>query len=79
MLFCLSTDLHAQLPYQFTNTAHIDNGSEGFGVVVGSDGTVLLANYEDGLRAYTYNGTTFINTAHIDDGGLARNVAIDSR
>jgi hypothetical protein len=43
---------------------------------VGPDGTVFLANGDDGLRAYTYDGNSFINTAHIDDGSWAHGVAV---
>ncbi|KAA3655094.1 MAG: T9SS C-terminal target domain-containing protein [Calditrichaeota bacterium] len=60
--------------HSFTEHAHIADGSggaAGFGVAVSSDGTVFLANYSDGLRAYRYDGTSFTNTAHIDDGGNA--------
>ena len=47
-------------------------------MAVGSDGTVFLANYNDGLRAYSYDGTSFTNTAHINDGGKALGVAVAS-
>ena len=35
---------------------HTDDGDYAWGVAVGADGTVFLANYWDGLRAYTYSG-----------------------
>ncbi|MEZ4765438.1 MAG: hypothetical protein R3C26_20305 [Calditrichia bacterium] len=31
-----------------------------------SDGNDFPCKYEDGLRAYDYNGTSFTNTAHVD-------------
>ncbi|HNT67144.1 MAG TPA: FlgD immunoglobulin-like domain containing protein, partial [bacterium] len=52
------------------------DGGNAYGVAVGSDGTVFLANTDDGLRAYTYDGSSFTNTAHIDDGGTAYSVAL---
>ncbi|MCB0313919.1 MAG: hypothetical protein KDH84_11770, partial [Calditrichaeota bacterium] len=41
-------------------------------------GTVFLANWDDGVRAYSYNGSSFSNTAHISDGGEALGVAVGS-
>jgi len=37
---------------------------------------VFVANYEDGLRAYAYDGNSFTNTAHVDDGGNAQGVTV---
>ena len=45
-------------------------------MTVGSDSTVFLANGNDGLRAYSYDGTSFTNTAHIDNGGHANGVTV---
>ena len=61
----------------FTQITSIDDGNSGEanGLMVGSDGTIFLANGADGLRAYTLNGSSFTNIAHIDDGGSAMGVA----
>ena len=32
----------------------------------------------DGLRAYTYNGSSFTNTAHVNDGGYGLGVSVSS-
>jgi YD repeat-containing protein len=40
------------------------------------NGTIFLANDRDGLRTYTYNGSSFTTTAHINNGGEANGVAI---
>jgi hypothetical protein len=47
------------------------------GVAVAADGTVFLANGSDGLRAYTYDGSSFTSMAqaHIEQA-LAINVAV---
>lgn len=46
----------------------IDDGGAGYDVW--GDGTYLyLANYTDGLRAYTFNGNELVNVGHIDSGG----------
>ena len=37
-------------------------------MALSSESTILLANGNDGLRAYTYDGNSFTNTGHIDDG-----------
>ena len=47
-------------------------------MAVDTNGTVFLANYNDGLRVYTYNGSSFTNITHIDEGGDAMGVAIGS-
>ena len=44
-------------------------------LAVGPDGTVFVANSLDGLRALTFDGTTFINTAHISSTG-SRGVSV---
>ena len=36
-----------------------------------------MANLDDGLRAYKFDGTTFTNIAHIDNGGNAHDVCSD--
>jgi len=77
-LFCLSAVTYAQLPHTFTKTARNINYGYAHGVAVGSDGTVFLANDDDGLRAYSYNGNSFTNTAHINDGGYASGIAFAS-
>ncbi len=73
---CLPLTAFAQLSHLLINTAHINNGNTALDVATGIDGTVFLANMQDGLRAYNYNGASFTNTAHIDDGGLAFGVAV---
>jgi len=69
IMFGLLELTHAQLPYIFTQTARNTDSGDAHSVAVGADGTVFLANYEDGLRAYNYDGSSFINTAHVYDGG----------
>ncbi|RLG13900.1 MAG: hypothetical protein DRN66_03310 [Candidatus Nanohalarchaeota archaeon] len=57
----------------FTNVGHINDG--GTGVGVWGDGTyIYLANWNDGLRAYTFNGTDFTNVGHINNGGTGIDV-----
>ena len=67
---------YAQFPHEFINTAHNIHHGTASNVAVGPDGTVFLANYGGGLRAYSYDGSSFTGTAHIDDGGQARGVAV---
>ncbi len=69
IMFGLLGLTHAQLPYIFTQTARNTDSGDAHSVAMGVDGTVFLANYEDGLRAYGYDGSSFINTAHVYDGG----------
>ena len=38
-------------------------------LAISADGTIFVANSLDGLRALTFDGTTFTNTAHIGVGG----------
>lgn len=45
---------------------------------VAADGIVFLANRYDGLRAYTYDGTSFANRGHIHDGEAALALAVAS-
>ena len=47
-------------------------------ITLSSNGTIFLANGDDGLRAYTYDGSSFTNTANIDDGGCAYGVTVSS-
>ena len=62
-----------------TEIAAINNGGQAWGVEIGSDGTLFLANGGDGLRAYTFDGAAFTNTAHVDEGGFsAYDVALSS-
>ena len=62
----------------FINTAHIENYGYVNEVAVDSDGTVFLSHYDNGLRAFTFDGSSFKNTAHIDDGSYARGIAVGS-
>ena len=77
IVFFLITICNAQLPHTFTQTARIDNGGSALGVTVDSNGKIYLANAEDGIRIYNYDGMSFTNTAHINLGGVAHSVAID--
>ena len=47
-------------------------------LAIGNNGTIFIANGSDGLRALTFDGTSFTNTAHIDEGGQTdtRDVAV---
>ena len=56
--------------YHFlSNVGHIDNG--GFAQGVWGYGTyIYVANGSDGLRAYTFNGTTITLAGSIDDGDV---------
>jgi len=78
VLFCLNVVSNAQLPYTFTNTARNIQYGIACDVAVASDGTVFLANGTGGLRAYSYDGTSFSIIAHIDDGFNAIGVAVGS-
>ncbi len=62
--------------HQFLNTAHNSHFGIPQVVAVGSDGVVFLANGNDGLRAYTYDGSAFTNTAHRNDGDYAFGLAV---
>ncbi len=55
------TNSYAQLTHTLTQTARNTQYGEAYGVAVGPDGTVFLAG-EDGLRVYSYDGTSFANT-----------------
>ncbi|MGD8781731.1 MAG: hypothetical protein PVH88_22540 [Ignavibacteria bacterium] len=61
VVFYFSGVIYAQLPHTFTNTAHNTHYGNAWDVAVSSDGTVFLANSNGGLRAYTYDGTSFTN------------------
>ena len=65
------------LSYSFTQIAAINEGKYAGAnkVIVASNGAILLANGEDGLRAYTFDGTSFSNIAHVNEGGDAMGVA----
>ena len=67
-----------QQTHIFRPLASINDGGEANDVVVGADGTVFLANGEDGLRAYTFDSSALTNTAHIDDGGFATGLALSA-
>ncbi|NOQ56065.1 MAG: DUF2341 domain-containing protein, partial [Nanohaloarchaea archaeon] len=60
----------------FTNIGHID--TSGFGRGVWGDGTdIYLADFQGGLKSFTFNGTDFTNTDHVDYGGFGMNVLGD--
>ena len=65
-------------PHTFTETARNTHFGSANGVVVDVNGTVFVANGEDGLRVYRYNGASFTLAGQIDTGGLAANVAVAS-
>jgi hypothetical protein len=52
--------VHDRESRAFTPTAKIDEGGEARYVEVGSDGTIFLANYDEGLIAYSYGPATSI-------------------
>ena len=64
------TQLFAQLPYTFINKDRNIHYGTAENVVVGPDGTIFVACFSGGLRAYIYNEMSFIRTAYIDDGGI---------
>ncbi len=75
LICCLPLMAFAQFSHMFTNTAHIDDGGVARWISVDANGTVFLSNNDEGLRAYTYGGSSFTNTAHIDPGGITKGVA----
>ncbi|MEZ4765436.1 MAG: hypothetical protein R3C26_20295 [Calditrichia bacterium] len=62
-LLCLTAIANAQLPHTFTQIVRTYEGGEAYGIELGPDGTLFLANGDGGLRAYNYNGISFTNTA----------------
>jgi C1A family cysteine protease/PKD repeat protein len=62
--------------FAFTPAGHIDDGGSAWDLTVSADSTIFLANDSDGLRAYTYDGSSFVNTAHIDPGSYVRGIAV---
>ena len=56
---------------------HIDD-TEGYArdLALSPDGTIFLANGQDGLRAYSFDGTSFTGAGHISDGGNVYSVAV---
>lgn len=57
-------------------TAHLEDGIDGFGIALASDGTILLANDSDGLYAYAYTPVTGIeenSSPHPNDFTLKQN------
>jgi len=77
IIFVVITNSYAQLPQTFIKNTSVHNNNAAYDVAIGSDGTIFVA-YEDGLRAYIYDGTLFTNTAHIYNGGEATDLAIGS-
>jgi len=69
-----------QLTHEFILDEQVleNDTSYAHGVSVDSDGTVFLANGNDGLYAFSNVGSNYILTAHINDGGDAQEVAIGS-
>ncbi|MBN1280550.1 MAG: DUF2341 domain-containing protein, partial [Candidatus Thermoplasmatota archaeon] len=62
--------------YDITKVDNIDDGGTAYGIT-GNGSYLYLANYDDGLRAYTFNGSDLTNEGHIDNGGTAYNVWCD--
>jgi hypothetical protein len=73
----LTTSIFGQLPYTFIQRAFIQYPSAAYDVTIGSDGTIFVG-YDDGVRAFIYDGNSFTNTAHINNGGEARSLALSS-
>ncbi len=69
---------YGQLSHSFASIASIYDGGRARDVAQAPDGTIFLANDFDGLRAYSYDGSTFTHIAHINDGDSALGVAIAS-
>ncbi|MBD3289182.1 T9SS type A sorting domain-containing protein [candidate division KSB1 bacterium] len=65
------------LSHTFTQIAAINEGNDAGAnnVIAATNGAILLANGKDGLRAYSFDGTSFSNIAHVNDGGDAMGVA----
>ncbi len=80
VLFCAAFFSIVESAYTQQTFEVIANVDEGVGKasesVVAPDGTIFLANKQDGLRAYIYNGSSFENIAHIDDGGQANGLVL---
>ncbi len=79
LLFILSltTGILGQLPHMLIQKAAIQYPSAAYSVTIGSDGTIFVG-YDDGVRAFIYDGNSFTNTAHINNGGEARSLALSS-
>jgi hypothetical protein len=58
------------------DTASIDVDGIAMGLDIGSDGTIFVASFSDGLQAYTFNDTSFTKITSINDGGNGRDVAV---
>lgn len=71
IILCMSGSAHAQLSHEFTNPVHNTHFSFALDVAIAADGTVFLANGEGGLRAYTYDGSSFTSTANINNGSYS--------
>jgi len=77
IVFIVISNTQAQLPLAFIKNASVQNDLPAYSVAIGLDGTIFVG-YEDGLRAYSYNGESFELKAYIYNGGDARDLAIGS-
>jgi len=77
-LILFTASLSAQNSHIFTQTAHVDSGEIALNLAVAADGTIHLANELDGLRAFTYDGTSFTHKTNINLPGSASSVALAS-
>lgn len=60
----------------FTNIAHINTNGWARDVAVDSNGVIFVANSYDGIRAYNFNGSSFIDIAHANEFSNACAVAV---
>ncbi|NQT61471.1 MAG: hypothetical protein HQ556_00805, partial [Candidatus Marinimicrobia bacterium] len=65
ILFLPVSLVYGQFSHMFTQIARNLQYGYAVNVAVGPNGTIFLANDNDGLRAYSYDGSVFTNTAHI--------------
>ncbi len=45
-------------------------------MALNDDGTLFIANENDGIRAFTFDGISFLHKAHINNGGRAKDIAV---
>lgn len=66
MLLSVSV-LFGQYTHEFTLLDTINDGGLAQAIALTPEGNVFLANGDDGLRVYSFDGNTFSNIAHIND------------
>ena len=76
ILSILISNVYSQFTHTFTQIASLSHVGYPWGVTIGPDGTVFVANTDGGLCAYEYNGGKLKKTAYVNNGGFAMNVAI---